>query len=289
MTTSIVAIAQPPWGMTTPTTAQTIITVILATVVAAFVAAALRDWRRSGSPAFLLMLIGGYVCSFNEATVDVLGHCFFPNDGVLGYTAFGRGVPVWVVLAYVIFFGGLSYVMAAAFKNGASRATMWTGIAVFGVLNVVLEMPMLSAGLYVYYGYQPFAIGGFPLSWLVINSLGSLFGAVVVVRLSWFFTGARQLLLVLVPFATYMSSWVLAMPHFAITNTDMPAGVRMAAASVSMVLGVIAIDTLIRIGTGQWRLLPPSSLVISENDRYANDLDQPSIVPEKTNERTYIA
>jgi hypothetical protein len=141
----------------------------------------------------------------------------------------------------------------------------------------------------VYYGYQPFAIGGFPLSWLVINSLGSLFGAVVVVRLSWFFTGARQLLLVLVPFATYMSSWVLAMPHFAITNTDMPAGVRMAAASVSMVLGVIAIDTLIRIGTGQWRLLPPSSLVISENDRYANDLGQRSIVPEKTNERTYIA
>jgi hypothetical protein len=289
MTTSIVAIAQPPWGMTTPTTAQTIITVILATVVAAFVVAALRDWKRSGSPAFLLMLIGGYVCSFNEATVDVLGHCFFPNDGVLGYTAFGRGVPVWVILAYIVFFGGLSYVMAAAFKNGATRTTMWTGIVIFGVLNVVLEMPMLGAGLYVYYGYQPFAVGGFPLSWLVINSLGSLFGAVVLVRLSWFFTGARQLLLVFLPFATYMSSWVLAMPHFAITNTDMPAGVHMAAAALSMVLGVIAIDTLIRIGTGQWRLLPPASLPAIENDRYANDFARPSVDPENTHESTYIA
>src|SRR5262249_12642470 len=94
-------------------------------------------------------------------------------------------------------------------------------------------------------------------SWLVINSLGSLFGAVVITRLSWFFTGARQLLLVFVPFATYMASWVLAMPHFAITNTDMPTGVRMAAAVLSMALGVIAIDGLSRIGTGQWRLLPP--------------------------------
>lgn len=257
MTTSLVAIAQPPWGMTTPTTAQTIITTILAVVVAGFVAGALADWRRSGSPAFLLMLVGGYVCSFNEATVDVLGHCFFPVDGVIGYTAFGRPIPVWVILAYIVFFGGLSYVMALAFKRGASHRAMWYGIGIFGVLNVLLEIPMLGVGLYVYYGNQPFTIGGFPVSWLVINSLGSLFGAVVVVRLSWFFTGARQLLLILVPFATYMASWVLAMPYFAITNTDMPTGVRMAAAVLSMALGVIAIDGLIRIGTGQWRLLPP--------------------------------
>jgi hypothetical protein len=187
----------------------------------------------------------------------VLGHCFFPVDGVIGYTAFGRAVPVWVVLAYVVFFGGLSYLMALAFKRGASHRAMWCGIAVFGVLNVLVEIPMLRAGLYLYYGYQPFAIGGFPVSWLVINSLGSLFGAVLVVRLSWFFTGARQLLLVFVPFAAYMTSWVLAMPHFAITNTDMPHGVRMAAAALSIALGAIAIDALIRIGTGQWRLLPP--------------------------------
>ena len=95
MATTAVAIAQPPWGMTTPATAQTIITAVLAVVVVGFVAAALTDWRRSGSPAFLLMLVGGYFCSFNEATVDVLGHCFFPVDGVIGYTTFGRAVPVW--------------------------------------------------------------------------------------------------------------------------------------------------------------------------------------------------
>jgi hypothetical protein len=32
-----------------------------------------------------------------------------------------------------------------------------------------------------------------------------------------------------VPFATYIAPWVLAMPHFAITKTDMPTGVRMGA------------------------------------------------------------
>jgi hypothetical protein len=136
---------------------------------------------------------------------------------------------------------------------------MWTGIGIFGVLNVLLEIPMLRSGLYVYYGDQPFTIAGFPISWLVINSLGSLFGAVVITRLAWFFSGARQLLIVFVPFATYMSSWVLAMPHFAVTNTDAPSGVRMLAAAISLVLGVIAIDVLIRIGTGQLRLLPSAT------------------------------
>jgi hypothetical protein len=253
--------------MATPATAQAIITVILAVVVAAFVFAAAADWRRSGSPTFLLMLAGGYVCSFNEATVDVLGHCFFPNDGAIAYSVFGRGVPIWVVLAYIVFFGGLSYVMAFAFKRGATHRLMWSGIAIFGVLNVLLEIPMLRAGLYVYYGDQPLAIGGFPISWLVINSLGALFGAVVITRLSWFFTGARQLLLVFVPFATYMASWVLAMPYFAITNTDMPGGVLMAAALLSMALGAIAIDALIRLGTGQWRLQPPEDAAAGSVDR----------------------
>src|ERR1700757_1098696 len=132
MTTSVLAIAQPPWEMTTPSMAQTIITVVLAVVVAAFVVAALFDWRRSGSPNFFLMLVGGYVCSFNEATVDVLGHCFFPVDGAIAYSAFGRPVPVWVVLAYIIFFGGLSYLMSFAFKRGATHRAMWCGIAIFG-------------------------------------------------------------------------------------------------------------------------------------------------------------
>lgn len=258
MTTSVLAIAEPPWAMTTPATAQTVITTILAIVVAGFLAAAVREWRRTGRPVFLLMLIGGLVCSLNEALVDVLGHCHFPIDGWIVYTAFDRAVPAWVILAYVVFFGGLSYLMAKGFQNGATRKAMWIGIGIFGVLNVLLEIPMLKSGLYIYYGDQPFTIAGFPISWLIINSLGSLFGAVVITRLAWFFTGARQLLIVLVPFATYMSSWVLAMPHFAVTNTDAPSGVRMLAAAASLMLGVIGIDALIRFGTGQMRLLPPA-------------------------------
>jgi len=152
VTTSLVAIAQPPWEMTTPATAQTVITAILAVVVAGFVVAALLVWRRSGKPDFLLMLAGGLICSFNEETVDVLGHCFFPNDGWTVHAFFGRGIPVWVVLGYVIFFGGLPYLMAFAFQHGVTHRIMWTCIGIFWVLNVALEIPVLGTRLYVYFG-----------------------------------------------------------------------------------------------------------------------------------------
>lgn len=254
--TIVGALAEPPTAMATPAAAHRIVLAVIGVVAAAMLVAAAYHWRRTGSPAFLLVLAGGYVCSFNEALVDVLGHCYFPADGLIAYTTFGRAVPVWVVLAYVVFFGGLTYLQVLWLRRGPSHRAMWAAVGIFWVLNLLLEVPILASGLYAYYGDQPLVIGGFPIIWLVINSLGSLFAAVVITRLSWFFTGVRQRLLVLVPFTTYMASWVVTMPHFAITNTDAPMSVRTAAAIVSLALGLVTIDVLIRIGTGQLRLLP---------------------------------
>ncbi|MFY1621506.1 hypothetical protein, partial [Micromonospora sp. WMMD736] len=185
-------------------------------------------------------------------------HCFFPADGWIGLTAFGRSIPIWVILAYVVFYGGFTYLIALAFRNGISRRTLWGSIAVWGALNLAMEIPLLQSGLYLYYGDQPLTVGGFPISQLVFNTLGSMLGAVVIVRLAWFFTGARQLLLTVVPFATFMSSWVVGMPFFLVLNNDTSHGLRVLAALVSIAIGLVAIDVLIRLGTGQLRLLPPT-------------------------------
>jgi len=60
-----------------------------------------------------------------------------------------------------------------------------------------------------------------------------------------------------VPSVTFMSSWAVGMPLFSALGTDAPHGVRVFAAAISMALGLLGIDTLIRLGTGQLRLLPP--------------------------------
>lgn len=248
MTVWLTEIAQPPLEMTTPPGAHRIALLAIGAVVAMMLVAALLRWRRTGNPTGVLLMVGGLFCSLNEALVDVLGHCFFPKDGWIAYEIYGFAVPWWVVIAYVGFFGGLTWLTVELFQSGASRRTVWLGVVTMWVINVILEVPILASGLYVYYGDQPYEVFGFPLNWLVINDLGSLFAAVVVVRFSSWFTGARRLWLLAVPFVTYMWSWVLAMPHFSALNADVSDGVRWLASTVSLVLGLLAVDLLIRAG-----------------------------------------
>ncbi|WAJ43396.1 hypothetical protein OK015_19565 [Mycobacterium sp. Aquia_216] len=157
--------------------------------------------------------------------------------------------------------------------------TVVLGLAVAGfVIAALASWYRTKRHLYVYYGDQPFIVGGFPLSQLVFNAFGSMLGAVVVTRLSWFFTDARQLLLLLVPFVTFMSSWAVGMPLFLVLGTDAAHGLRMIAAVVSMSLGLIGIDTTIRFGTGQLRLLPPITAAPNTTERLSKaDVDRSAV------------
>jgi hypothetical protein len=278
MTSATLAWDQPPWKITTPATPQTIITIVLALAVAGFFIAASVSWYRTRRPIFLLLLVGGYICSFNEPLIDFLCHCFFPADGWIGHTVFNRSIPVWVILAYVIFYGGLTYALSAAFNSGITRRALWISIGIWGALNLAMEIPLLKSNLYVYYGDQPFVVGGFPLSQLVFNAFGSLLGAVVITRLGWLFIGARQSLLLVVPFVTFMSSWAVGMPLFLALGTDANHEVRLLAAAVSASLGLLGIDVLIRLGTGQLRLLPPITAVPSRAERASRaDADRSAV------------
>jgi hypothetical protein len=245
---ALTAIVAPPRDMATPLAEQRTALLAIGALVALMLLAALWRWRRTGNPTGVLLLVGGLACSLNEPLVDLLGHCFFPGDGWISHTFFGYPVPVWVVLAYVGFFGGLTWLTVELLRSGTSRRTVRLGVGAVWVLNLILEMPLLASGLYVYYGEQPFSVGGFPVSWLVINSLGSMSAAVVVVRLSGWFVGARRALLVLVPYVTYLWSWVLAMPNFVALNAEVPTEVRWLATAVSFLLGLAAIEALVRVG-----------------------------------------
>jgi hypothetical protein len=239
---------QPPLDMTSAVGAQQTMQYAVGAVMVAMLLGAAWHWRRSGRPTGLLLLVGGLLCSLNEALVDLLGHCFFPKDHGIAYTASGYSVPWWVVTAYVAYFGGLTWLNSEFLRTRPTRQRMWTIIAGVWVLNLILEMPPLASKVYVYFGEQPFMVGGFPLNWLVINALGSLFAAVLVYRFSAWFTGPKQLLLVLVPYSTYFISWVAHMPLFGTLNADVPSSVRWGAAVISGLLGLVAMDALVRLG-----------------------------------------
>jgi hypothetical protein len=249
----LAAVDQPPLAMRSAVGAQLAMQYAVGAVVVLMLLGALWHWRRSGRPTGLLLLVGGLLCSLNEALVDLLGHCFFPKDYGLAYTIYNYSVPWWVVTAYVAYFGGLTWLTSEYLRTGPTRQRMWTIIGAVWVLNLILEIPPLASKVYLYYGDQPLMVGGFPLNWLVINALGSLFAAVLVFRLSWWFTGARRVLLVFVPYVTYFASWVCHLPLFGTLNADVPSSVRWVAAVVSALIALAVMDGLIRLGVAARR------------------------------------
>ena len=241
--------------MHTPTTAHAVIFAIVATALAAILVTAVVVWRRTGKPTMLLLTLGGGICCLNESLVDLLGHCYFPtHGGIMGLTLFGRTVPVWVEITYAIFFGTFPFLLSELLKRGTSRKAMWGAIVAFWVANSVLEVPLLSTHLYVYYGEQPFKVARFPMEWLTINVLGAFLAAVIAARGATFFRGRRQLWLLLVPLASYFASWIVDMPAFWAINSHAATGAKYIGVGAALILGVLAIDALIQVG----RVEPPA-------------------------------
>lgn len=233
----------------TPSTAHAVIFTIVATALAAILVTSLVVWKRTGKPTMLLLTLGGGVCCLNESLVDLLGHCWFPiHGGIHGLTLFGRMVPVWVEITYAIFFGTFPFLLSELLKRGTSRRNMWGAIIAFWVANSILEVPLLSTHLYVYYGDQPFKVAKFPIEWLTINVLGAFLASVIAARGAAFFKGRRQLWLLLVPVFSYFASWIVDMPAFWAVNSHASQPVKYLGVGAALVLGVLAIDALIQVG-----------------------------------------
>ena len=247
----------------TPSTAHAVIFTIVATALAAILVVSVVVWRRTGRPTMLLLTIGGGVCCLNESLVDLLGHCYFPtHGGTMGQTLFGRTVPIWVDITYAIFFGTFPFLLSELLKRGTSRRNMWGAIIAFWFANSILEVPLLSTHLYVYYGDQPFKVARFPIEWLTINVLGAFLAAVIAARGSSFFRGRRQLWLLLVPLASYFASWVVDMPAFWAVNSHASTAVKYFGVGATLVLGVLAIDALIQAGRTEVTETPESAAAL---------------------------
>ncbi len=131
------------------------------------------------------MLAGGFAMSLVEPLVDHNGLCWFPQDGqVTAFRDYGVELPLWLVIAYVWFFGGRAmYVWHALERGKGADPTWWfkSWATVFGI-DIVLETIGLQMDLFFYYGEQPFELGRFPLWWAAINSTTPmLLGALVFV------------------------------------------------------------------------------------------------------------
>lgn len=142
-------------------------------------------WRavRGRDPLPLLLLAGGVVGAFGfEALLDEVALCWHAiNASPDAITAFGREIPLWVPLGYAWYFGAASYFLYLHMeRNGVDVRQLFRVFLGMAVLDTLMEVPLVSAGVYRYFGDQPFSLFGFPLWFAVANAAAPVIAACVV-------------------------------------------------------------------------------------------------------------
>ena len=238
---------EPPREMVVPETMQTVMTVAVGSVLVLMLIGITALCIRKRTPLYLLIMVGGAICMFNETALDILGHCYFPENGDWqAYATLDRAIPAWVAFSYVAYFGGLTALEVLCLRRGVSKKQIGAGLIGIESLNCLLELPPLKQDLYTYYGEQPLRIAGeFPAVWLVFNCVGSFLAATIIFRALPYLKGPRMLFVVLIPPVCQHAAFWLGVPYVAAINSDVSHGVMVGAALVTLSLGVLVVYTLI--------------------------------------------
>ena len=194
------AVPAPPMDLSAPRTASTVFLVLcLACTAAAIVYVATR-WR-AGDRLGLMFLLGGLLSGMLEPMLDYLGLLWFAADNVaIALETFHRHVPLYVVLGYAFYFGGLSYVAYRAFLGGKGQRWFWGFFACDWLLDFALQATGRGLGLYEYYGPQPLLILDVPAWWFTIDSAMPVLCGGAIYLMRHHLVGWRQLAIVpLVP------------------------------------------------------------------------------------------
>jgi hypothetical protein len=177
--------------------AQWFFTVVLIVPCVGFFAYAL--WRGLKARDWLVMIfwIGGAMNVPCEAIVDILGGCYFPQDGQwTAITLLDRDLPVFLAVAYPWFIGGQGYIVYRMLERGVPRQTLWRWwISVMVIDLIVVQIPGLGLDMYTYYGPQPGEVFGLPLHWLPVDAAAPMLAGAIVFRLRPYLEGWRQLAL----------------------------------------------------------------------------------------------
>jgi hypothetical protein len=235
-----------PDGPAMPHAPQLIATSAMAVLVVAFVGYAGAEIVRRRSFTLALLVVGGGISYFNEPIDDVLGLVSHPEVGQWTVLDTFTRVPLWGLGIYIVFFGGMPYLIAQKLRAGMTRRDLWRWVGVLIVVDVVVELPILHFGIYQYYGSPPMEVAGFPVYWIFINAVGPLALAVLLLAAENTFTGWRAAYLVLLPMVCNAAgSIAVGWPVYSALNAETGALITWAAAALTIAIGLAILDLLI--------------------------------------------
>ncbi len=210
--------------------------------------------------------LGALVCALNEPIYDDLGMIVYADGALRAYTAFGRDIPLFLVLGYVPWVGGLSYVVAQLMAGGWGRARLhWIAFASFASV-VVIETAGTSIGAWEYYGEAPLKyLGVAPMMAPVPIVCGAL-----IHPLDRALQGRRRWLIGIVPVFSLPAVYAAAgMPMYVALHSDTSKLVQYVAGVATLVFCalVVAAATLLTASAGPRSRSPSAHLMSAAGSR----------------------
>jgi hypothetical protein len=166
--------------------------------------------RRSLLP--LAFVVGAFATVAIEPLADFTGNAVHSQVGQ--YTAFtveGAPIPWHILITYGFYAGAGPILLFDRIRAQSLTPRFWWRAYVVGLIGVgAIEQVPVAIGLWHYYGYQPFTIGGMPLFMIFANAACVTVPILLVYKLYPVLTGWRQLLgAVIIPVGS-MGGWACA-------------------------------------------------------------------------------
>ena len=223
----------------------TVYTVLMAVLTGGLLAGwALSGKHRREHAVFPLLLAGGALSAICEPVFDNLVLFWYPpHQQLSAFHAFGRTIPICVVIGYVWFCGGLPYLAYTLIKRGATVRGLWALAAVVFVIDFVAIGLTSWLNIAGFYGGQPFNVAGYPLWWGAVDTANVLLGGALLYYLIPRLRGARRLYLLLIPtWVTGATAVAVAGPVAIALNSRWSMAGKSVAALVTVGLGFGIVD-----------------------------------------------
>jgi hypothetical protein len=242
LTLALAPIHLPPEGMVMNDFWQPVMTFgqVLPVIVVVWLTG--RRWLPGEPVLAAACLVGGGLASFIEPMVDHLGLVWFAPEGMWEmFRTFGRPMPWFILPCYVWYIGGQAILTLYLLRRGLSRRGLFTLYGAYMLSNVVMEIPAIAAGIYAYYGPQPFEVAGLPIWFQFINAASPIVAAAVIHRI-----GARRgwhplMAVAVVPCSHVLTNAVAAWPTWSALNSTSSLAVVYATAVVTIGLAVLLV------------------------------------------------
>jgi hypothetical protein len=239
----------PPMNAVPDPTVVHWVTVIYITLVAIGLIYALAHIRQQKGRLMLLIMAGGAISILCEPLLDLLGAAWYPTIGIpVAFEMLARPMPVWLIMAYTVFFGFVGSFTVVSFQRGVTQRQVWLLFLVPICLDIFQQEALLHYQLLMYYGNQPLVLlWKFPFWWAPCDSFGDILAATVFFRLMPHMKGGKALLLPLIyPLADFVGYAAVAVPGFYAVNSEWPNWVIQLCGLASWVLVIPLVRAIAR-------------------------------------------